>query len=217
MSKENQISFEDWVVWMFDRDHGSWEHDVRDSDFPWLANSRLLTEHFIRLHEAPRTVLVPFRNEQIGSGLWALYSSHSAVGAPFAGPQVPRDLFHRAIRSVATLIRELAPKRIDRSESINGDKLHGALYMFWDIAPIWPFDPTDADRETLEVCLSEMRSALEVPHPVAAYHALHGLGHFAIQVPDRTTPIIDAWLATRPRIGPTLVEYAERARIGNVQ
>lgn len=217
MSKQNQITFEDWVVWMFDRDQEGWQHNVRDTDHPWLTNFRLLTEHFIQLHEAPRAVLNPYSNEQIGFGLWALYSSHSEVGAPFAEPNVPRDLFHRAIRSVAILIRELAPKRIDRSESVNGDTLHGAIYMFWDIAPIWPFDPTDADRETLDVCLSEMQSTLQVPHPAAYYHALHGLGHFAIHVQDRTTPIIDAWLATRPKIGPTLVEYAERARRGNVQ
>lgn len=217
MSKQKQITFEDWITWMFDRDEGGWEHDVRGSDHPWLANSRMLTEHFIRLHEAPRTVLAPYSNEQIGFGLWALYSSHSEVGAPFAESRVPRDLFHRAIRSVATLVRELAPKRLDRSESVNGDTLHGALYMFWDIAPIWPFDPTDADKETLDVCLSQMQSVLHVPHPVAAYHALHGLGHFALHVADRTAPVIDAWLATQPRIGPTIREYAERARLGNVQ
>ncbi len=190
---------------------------MRSSDAPWLDNHRLLTEHFIRLHEAPRTVLAPFSNEQVGIGLWALYSNHSAIGAPFAAPHVPGFVFYRAIRGVATLIRELAPKRIDRKESVNGDTLHGALYMFWDIVPIWPFQPTDADRETLGVCLSEMQAALHVPHPTAAYHALHGLGHFAHSVPDQTVPIIDAWLATRPKIGPNLREYADDARRGCVQ
>jgi hypothetical protein len=217
MSKSGDISFEDWVTWMFDRAVGDWEWDIDTCDCPWLDNTNLLTAHFVRLHDAPRLVLNPYSNDQIGWGLKALYSGASDVGSPYTNPDVPDELRFRAIRSIATLIREIAPRRLPRDESLNGDALYLALYMYWDIAPIWPFGPNAADHSKLEVCLSEMKAALSVDHPVAAYHALHGLGHFALQVRDRTTPIIDSWLATRPNIGPALRDYAAAARTGCVQ
>lgn len=217
MTSEESISFEEWVVWMFDRRERDWAWAVEEDDHPWLYNGRLLTEHFIRLHENPTPVLQPYSNDQIGWGLWWLYSSYAAVAVPFLDDDVPGPMRHEAVRSVAVLLSRLVPGRLPKHDRVVEDPLGRTLYMFWEILPVWPFDPTDEDRAMRDVCIEEMRSSLAVDHVIARFHALHGLGHFTLEVPDQAREIIDGWLATGPEISPVLAEYARQARDGRVQ
>lgn len=217
MAKQNHISFEDWVAWMFDRRDRDWAWDVEEDDAPWIRNRRLLTEHFIELHTDPVKPLARYSNHQIGWGLYWLYSSHTIVDAPFLDGSVPVILKHAAIRSVASLIAKLVPVRLSKAGFVETDALSSTLYMFWEVLPLWPFQPTDADRQMQDVCLEEMQTSLCVNHVVARYHALHGLGHFALELPERTVSIIDQWLATSPTLSPSLTEYVQAAREGTVQ
>lgn len=217
MAEQNYISFEDWVVWMFDRRDKEWALDVEENDIPWMSNHRLLTEHFISLHRDPVRPLVRYSNDQIGWGLYWLYSSYAGVAVPFLNEQIPVSRQQEAIRSVAMLVAKLVPIRLPDPETIDTDALNNTIYMFWEIFPVWPFDPTDANRAMQEVCLEEMQVSLQVNHPVARFHALHGLGHFALQLPERVAGIIDAWLATEPVLSSVLSEYVQAARAGTVQ
>ncbi|MEM1184632.1 MAG: hypothetical protein AAGI53_06470 [Planctomycetota bacterium] len=214
MNPERTISFDDWIRFYFDRTEGDWAFDPDAEEPAWLERPLDLTEHFIRLHDSANQVLRPYSSFQIGQGLWSLYSGASDFGAPYTKRAVPRKHMHRAIRAVGTLVREFLPRRLSRNDL---GEIHGALYMFWDITPIWPHKTGPYEAEDLDVCLSEMQGCLTVDHPTAHYHALQGLGHFALINPSRCREIIDLWLETRPALDNALREYAARARDGDVQ
>lgn len=217
MAGDSFISFEDWVEWMFDRRGTDWVWEEEFEWQPWLQNRRLVAEHAIRLHNNPVPVLSRFSNEQAGDGLWILYSSATEYCMFSESCKLPTELYHLLIMSLVPLLRQLLPERLPLSDESESDRIACAVYMFWDIAPIWPDRSTDSDKAELDVCLDEMRQALMIPHPAAHKHALHGLGHFCLYARERTTPIIDDWLKTNPRILPSIREYALLARVGGVQ
>ncbi|MEM7754910.1 MAG: hypothetical protein AAF297_04660 [Planctomycetota bacterium] len=169
-------------------------------------------DYFTRLHENGIRTLEPFSNEDVGAGLWALYSSASQLCPPFH--VVSRSDLHRAIRAVGTFVAETMPQRLALDVE---DRIYSAVYMFWDLVPIWPHRAGPFEAEDRCVCIEEMARCLRVDHPLARYHALHGLGHFELIAGNKATRVIDDWLTSEPAIDPTLTEYANLARMGNVR
>ena len=215
MKRLQPTSFEDWVEFCFRGRPTSefWFIDLEDDEVPWLGRDDVLSvDYFTRLHENGVEVLNAFSNEEIGAGLWALYSSASELCPAFH--VVPRDDLHRAIRSVGIFVSQTLPVRLTPGSE---DPPHDALYMFWDIVPIWPHRVGPFEAEDRAVCIDEMAACLEVEHPTARYHALHGLGHFELTESGRCTQVIDQWLATSPLLDTKLRDYAVRARRAYIQ
>ena len=78
-------------------------------------------------------------------------------------------------------------------------------------------DPAvDALRGIDDAILHVMARTLRLESEACRESALHGLGHWHRAHPDRTTRIIDGWLAGAPRISPELRQYALGARRGCV-
>jgi hypothetical protein len=74
----------------------------------------------------------------------------------------------------------------------------------------------DALRGIDDAILYVMARTLRLESEACRESALHGLGHWHRAHPDRTTRIIDGWLAGAPRISPELRQYALGARRGCV-
>lgn len=216
MAKENHISFEDWVEWVFNRDDSEWVWKGDNLSAKWLRNTKLIAEHFVQLHCNSVRSLCQFTNNQIGLGLGNLYSAIVGL-CPVDGNGISTDLHHEMIRSLLMMMRQLLPERVPHNETFFSDEISTAVYMFWDSASMSPFKPTDADKALFRVCLEEMQHALYVKHPAAQMHALHGLGENHYEIPSVTQEIIDRWLATNPHILPSVTKYAQRARVGLVQ
>jgi hypothetical protein len=121
--------------------------------------------------------------------------------------------------------------------------LNSICYMWWDLFPTWgghggaqpqpattpprrrrPRQPTgspatDGLRAPLSVddaLLAVMAQTLQLESEPCREGALHGLGHWHRSYPERTSTIVDEWLATEPRISPALRQYALSARAGCV-
>lgn len=62
-----------------------------------------------------------------------------------------------------------------------------------------------------------MERCLSPKHHACVEAALHGLGHWQLNFPERTEPIVDRFLKERDGLRPELVRYARRARDGAVQ
>jgi hypothetical protein len=72
------------------------------------------------------------------------------------------------------------------------------------------------DSDALEdACLSVMERTLYLPHPACQESALHGLGHWQDDYPDRVEATIESYLESEP--APELREYAALAREGRVR
>lgn len=212
MAKANFISFEDWVEWVFNHDDGDW---VWTAAYPsWQSNHRLMVEYFVALHRNPFNLLAKFTDNQIGWGFWNLYSPLKGM-SPFTPEVQQLGLFDELIDSLVPCLRSFLLRK--EAKKYDVDTYPGvSFYMFWDISSIWPRQPTDIDRKLLSQALKEMEEALYVPHPVAQYHGLHGLGEFHSLAKQRTADIIQNWLATNPRIDEALTKYALDAKMGNV-
>jgi hypothetical protein len=78
-------------------------------------------------------------------------------------------------------------------------------------------DPkSDALHGIDDAVLHVMAQTLRLESEACRESALHGLGHWHRAHPDRTTRIIDAWLAGDPQISPELRRDALSARCGCV-
>lgn len=75
----------------------------------------------------------------------------------------------------------------------------------------------DALRGVDDAILHVMARTLRLESEACREGALHGLGHWRRAHPDRTTTIIDEWLAGDPIISPELRQYALSARGGCIQ
>ena len=67
-----------------------------------------------------------------------------------------------------------------------------------------------------DAILLVMARTLRLDSEACREGALHGLGHWHRAHPDRTTRIVDEWLASGPEISPELRQYAFSARSGCV-
>ncbi len=74
----------------------------------------------------------------------------------------------------------------------------------------------EIDPEIHQATLSVMSQILDLPSEVCQFSALHGLGHWHAHHPERVEQIVDAFLKTHKDLRPHLIEYASRARLGNV-
>lgn len=225
MAGPDHISFEDWVVWVFDRTNRDWvwreldcERYVDDDDaFPWLLNGPLQAQHFIDLHHDSVRQLSKYNDDQVGWGLWNLYSGVCDISV-ISGHGLPLEMHSQMIRSLLPMMRQILPDRVSHVDIFQSNDISCAFYMFWDLAGIWPFGTADreANSELVDICYAEMEQALYLDHPVAQHHALHGLGHFYVGHPWRTTSTVDCWLNSKPDLLPFIREYAQQARVGAI-
>lgn len=234
---KGDLTFNEWIDHVFDHSDPGW-HWEDDAPYwnPLTAPSQALS--FLgRLFSNPSFLIDLFTPNQIGGGLnFLVNNSCSNYAFVFLNEDLPIEERVRGIHAIGTLYLELLSRicqpelshgrRAQSPESTQADYI---CYMFWDLFPLYarsksPFKSTQAEvaahlDDHLKVeaaCLDAMETTLAIEHIACQEGALHGLGHWATDYPERVRGIIDAFLrSTDPRDG--LLVYAKAARRGDVQ
>ena len=82
---------------------------------------------------------------------------------------------------------------VNNIEEVNTERAIDYLcYMFWDIFALCPENATSS---MIDVALKVMSSALQYKNDYCIVSAIHGLGHWVLDVP-RSSNILQNWLKT---------------------
>lgn len=159
-----------------------------------------------------------FTKEQIGIGLQTLYDN-SCSDFPFAYIQVADE--SRKVRAITNLshlysnfFERYCTSPVNR---VGYDLEEGAIgylcYMLWDIFVLYPGSGTKAMAQaTVDV----MKQALDSRNDQCVVSAIHGLGHWAEDLPA-AVDVLDNWLVDPSTPNTAIREYARLAKTGCIQ
>lgn len=157
--------------------------------------------------------------DQLGNGINTIYCN-SCSNLPFVYTTDTDDEERRVkgIRNLIHLYRNFF-ERYCRSPvvSIGYDRTDGPMgficYMFWDVFVLYHGNATPAMAcAAIEV----MRFALDSRNDNCLASAIHGLGHWALDVPDAVT-VLEDWLTRPTTHNPQVLQYAVAATTGMIQ
>jgi hypothetical protein len=213
------LRFEEWITHVFDHEvtDPQWYFEP-DADY-WQAPSPVTLEYVTRLFEDPAPVLGLFSDEQINQGLWYLVSS-SASDHMFAlqDEEVPLDIRCRCVRAFAGIFGKVFAVRcsdhLSHLDEPGVRPLNGICYMWWDVLPLYGRSDIPARRPLDEECLNSMDAVLRLGSIACQESALHGLGHWAAQYPQRVREIIELFVQSHPGLRAELTAYAASASRG---
>jgi len=217
------LTFEQWIEHAFSHEvrigRNAWFFD-EDPDW-WDPTPATAVEYLTRLFAAPEQALEWFADSQIAQGLTYLVSTSASGDSRWLStPSVPGAVRKRCVEAIGTLFARLFAPRCSPALSYLSEAPAGTLncvcYMWWDEFPSIAY-PDDPDfLELHEAALGVMAATLKLNSSACQEAALHGLGHWQRQFPDRVTPIVDRFIAANPQLDPRLLAYAKSARCGCV-
>jgi hypothetical protein len=205
------LSFEAWIAYVFDHPitDQMWHMDSDRDYWDELRQPSTTVSYLTRALEDAAAVLAPFSDAQLEQGLWFLvstgYSSHMLA---LLEPSVPRMDRERGILSMFHLFEQLFLPRcvrdhlshLDRDGRTASNPLNTVCYMWWDILPIGGSPATPALAGAYDACLQVMQQTLTLESDACRESALHGLGHWHAEYPQRVETMIDSFLqAYEPR------------------
>jgi len=218
-----ELNFDAWIEHAFApevRSQGNaWYFD---DDPPWWdPPASAAVDHITRLFSDPQPPLKWFADSQIAQGLTYLFSISATGGKDWlSDPRVPVDKRLACVKSIFTLFERLFAPRCSADLSfmsrVAGAPLNTVCYMWWDefIAIAHPDDPHH--QALHDAALDVMEQTLRLPSIACQESALHGLGHWHLQFPERSETIIDGYLAENAQRDPRLQLYARSAKSGCV-
>ncbi|MBK9945932.1 MAG: hypothetical protein IPP12_01925 [Nitrospira sp.] len=176
-------------------------------------------EHFAHIDRALSDPQIHelFNSDQIGTGLQLIYSN-SCSDICFCYIKAGDEA--RRVSGIAKL-NDLYAKYFDRYclspvGSIGNDHLNGGIgylcYMLWDIFVLYPGNASPA---MVSAALGVMSNALQMKNDNCIVSAIHGLGHWATDVP-RAPQVLRQWLRKPTTTNPTVISYAKEATTGCV-
>lgn len=214
--------YQEWLTYLFD-------HEIVPGlpEWYWQENAPVFQatpaeeiELWIALMQNAERDLQLYSDEQVGQGLWYLFSN---VCSDHCFQVTSADLplskvveMYDTIRLLYTGVfsQRCAPVLGHLSEE--GSPLNTICYMLWDVSPLgWPRDHLLAPA--IEAALFGVLShALDLSHRACAESALHGLGELQCRYPSRVAAVIKPRL---PRLAAdkALHRYALSALEGMVQ
>lgn len=225
----DDISYEEWVRYVFD-------HPVLDPPWWWqdpesgylqewndAADPARTLSFLTRLFERPEGLLGRFTRRQIDQGLNFLVSNacsnHMYVLLDAKLPwEHRRQCFDAMISLYANLMAPVYEDDLGHVQRGPGDPERPtfACYMWWDVIPLYGgMEHADRDRIN-DAVLHVFEQVLKLRAESCLESVLHGLGHWHLDVPERTEPIVRRFLS-RTDISPALRSYAKYAAIGGVQ
>lgn len=217
-------SFEEWIEAIFDHPvpTGSGEAWYWDIDmYVEELTSSTGVEYFTRLFLEGHTCLRRFTNDQIGQALWYLNDpSCSDHARCVLNLDVNESVRNRCLESIPVFFEKvLAARGENKMDSYVTDDdevvlINQAFFMWWDVSPICPGNLLP---KQIEICFDSMQRILSIDHIACQKSALHGLGHWHDDNPERVEEIIDAFIANNPEMNPDLLTYARQARTGYIQ
>ena len=217
------LTFEQWLTYVFDHPAGDlneawyWESD-RDW---WHEDPNDALRFMTRAFENAGEVFQPYSDAQLNQGLWFLVSNAcSSHMLALLEASVPWSAQKRCIASFHQLYEQCFAKRcsphLSHLDEPGVSPLNLVCYMWWDIMPIYghPDDPIwkEMDEEILRV----MESTLQLDSLACRESALHGLGHWQHQYPQRVGEIIDKFSMSHRDLPENLQTYMINAYTGYV-
>jgi len=217
------LTFEQWLALVFDHPvdelKNAWYWDI-DRD-QWDEDAPETVAFLTQAFENSAELFQLYSDAQLNQGLWFLVSnacsSHMFALMDVSVPWTERQ---RCLASFHQLYEQCFARRctphLSHIDEPGAGPLNMVCYMWWDIIPIAgkPGDPMRSafDHEILRV----MESTLQLDSIPCRESALHGLGHWQHQYPERVGEIIDRFSMTRPDLPEKLRQYMMNAYVGYV-
>jgi hypothetical protein len=216
-------TFNEWIDAVFDhpvqKREWYWDDDFESFWGRLELSDTVTVEYMTRLFLASDS-LKRYSLQQVAQGIWFLIGESSPGQSPYSLLNSEIPVRHRIdyIRAIATFFRVFVvpatPGRADEQK----DDFQRACYMWWDIFPMAPkFGPDTGEEPELHgACLNTMAEILSMPSELCQLSALHGLGHWHRNHSERVEDILDSFLERTADLTPRIIDYAHRARIGEV-
>ena len=159
-----------------------------------------------------------FSKTQLGNGINTIYSN-SCSDLPFLYTmECAEDRRIKGISNLSNLYTNYFERHcLGRVTSIGNDQADGPMgficYMFWDVFVLYPGSATPA---MIAAAIEVMRAAMESRNDNCLASAIHGLGHWAYDVPESVS-VLNHWLDAPTTENPEVVKYAQAATSGTIQ
>jgi hypothetical protein len=220
------VTFEQWVQNVFD-------HPVREPEWYWDEDFDVLWESLglsdaLTVRYLTRIFLEPYRLkryslDQVGQGIWFLIgeSSPGEPGYALLRPEVALPERLACIQAMAEFFRNFVMPAAPGPADTNSDPFHSACFMWWDL--FWHTFTDEEQRagtpELHRTCLKVLTEILNLPSELCRLSALHGLNHWHShpRYAEKVEQIVDAFLGKTPDLTPSVLEYAQKARLGLYQ
>ncbi|RYG32951.1 hypothetical protein EON81_19415 [bacterium] len=216
----NAFSFEEWVKYVFDHPTEPPERWWSSSAIDWgeEANPERTLEYLIRLFSEPEFLITRFSRAQIDQGLAFVTSSWNHMFV-WREEKIPWPERRRGLDAMIPLyIKLLAPVYGDDrgwGQSSPSERPTFACYMWWENIPLYGgLEHPDRDRIN-DAVLHVFEEVLKMDSEACLESVIHGLGHWFLYLPERTTPLILRFLE-RTDISPGLRRYATNALTGEI-
>lgn len=225
----DDISYEQWVEFVFDHPvlNPQWWWQEPESGYlqEWneSADTARTLMFLTKLFEEPQGLISRFTRAQIDQGLNLLVSNacsnHMFALIDAKLPWADRcKCFDAMIPLYTKLMARVYENDLGHTQHAPSDPQRPtfACYMWWDVIPLYgDMDHSDRDRIN-DAVLHVFEQVLKLKAESCLESVLHGLGHWALYIPERTEPIVKRFLH-RTDISPALRRYAELAAVGGVQ
>lgn len=217
------LTFVQWLAYVFDhpvdKSKQEWYWDI-DSDW-WDCPAADTIQFLTRAFENAAVIFQPYSDAQLNQGLWYIVSN-ACSNHMFAlmDESVPWPARQRCIYSIHQLFEQCFAKRcsphLSHLDEPGANPLNMVCYMWWDIIPIsgHPQDPARKgfDQDILRV----LESTLQLDSIACRESALHGLGHWQHEYPERVGEIIDKFSMSHQELPEKLQVYMINAYTGYV-
>ncbi len=214
--------YTEWLAYLFDHDvtHELPEWYWRDNAPVFEASPAETAGLWIAMMKHAETDLGSYSDEQVGQGLWYLFSNtlsdhcHSVLdeGLPLATVLE----VYESLRWLYTGLfsRRCTPALGHLSEE--SSTLNTLCYMLWDVSPLRG-PPEDARTPAIEKALfGVLEHAMALQHRACIESALHGLGELHCRYTAKVQAIIQSRLPGLAQ-DKALLQYALNAQEGKVQ
>ena len=213
--------YAEWLSYLFDHEiiPGLPEWYWRDDPPVFKAAPEEIAELWIAMMRRSETDLQSYSDEQLGQGLWYLFSNGcSDHSLEICGGGLPGEKITEVYEAVNWLYSGLFSNRCTQTLghlSEAGSELNLICYMLWDVSPLgWP--PEDDPKGVIEkALLNLLERVMHLPHRACIESALHGLGELQRRYPEKVQAIIQPRLASLDQ-DKELLQYALNAQEGNI-
>lgn len=149
-----------------------------------------------------------FSKDRLGKGILTIYSN-ACSDLPFLyTSECDESRRVVGIDNLVNLYRNYFDRHCARKVTRIGGENDGPMgficYMLWDVFVLYPRNATPA---MISAAIRVMRSALESSNESSLNSAIHGLGHWAVDVPEAVAALKD-WLEKPTTDNPVVLRYA---------
>ncbi len=225
------MTYDEWLLAIFDHQVRQWYfgYNVAEPEEWRLAlwelekHPETVVEFVRRTFQESGSLPDLFWDDEIADGIEYIINN-SMSSLPFAiydvENGVPLEARLKCLESFYTVYEQLFAVRCsnDLGHTIYDNRpvnpLNMPCYMWWDSTPIHghPDDPSYAEID--QTILNVMAKTLTLDSAPCCEGALHGLGHWYFDYPQRVEAIIDIFLAEDREVSRVLHHYALAARTG---